>query len=123
MQSQSDAAAAPSAPSTSAPSTTPKQTTPLPKGLHRASRKSVALINAWADTLRAGHPDKAASYFAIPSIVQNAGPVIRLRTRKAVLAFNRTLPCGAHVVALEVRAHPGATPLPQEVRGQPGSAA
>ena len=27
------------------------------------------------------------------------------------------------MVALEVRAHPGAAALPQEVRGQPGSAA
>ena len=33
------------------------------------------------------------------------------------------LPGGAHVVALEVRAHPGAAPLPQEVRGEPGPAA
>ena len=33
------------------------------------------------------------------------------------------LPRRADVVALEVGAHPGAAPLPQEVRGEPGAAA
>ena len=33
------------------------------------------------------------------------------------------LPGGPHVVALEVRAHPGPSALPQEVRGEPGAAA
>jgi hypothetical protein len=70
----------------------------MPPGLHNASRKAVAVITGWADTLRAGHPDKAAGYFDLPVIIQNAGPAVRLTTHKEVLAFNRTLPCGAHVV-------------------------
>jgi hypothetical protein len=78
--------------------TTPHQPAKKPSGLHKASRKTVAVITAWADTLRAGHPEKAATYFDLPVIVQNAGPAVRLTTRKAVLAFNETLPCGAHVV-------------------------
>jgi hypothetical protein len=69
-----------------------------PPGTHRASRKAVAVITGWSDQLRAGHVAKAASYFAVPVIVQNATPPIRLDTRKEVLAFNQTLPCGAHIV-------------------------
>jgi hypothetical protein len=56
------------------------------------------VINGWADSLRAGHVKKAATYFDVPVIVQNAGPEVRLTTRGDVLEFNRTLPCGAHVV-------------------------
>jgi hypothetical protein len=78
--------------------TTPKKPAKQPSGFHKASSKTVAVITAWADTLRAGHPDKAATYFNLPVIVQNAGPAVRLTTRREVLAFNRTLPCGAHVV-------------------------
>jgi hypothetical protein len=69
-----------------------------PPGTHKASRKAVAVITGWSDQLRAGHVARAASYFAVPVIVQNATPPIRLDTRKEVLAFNATLPCGAHIV-------------------------
>jgi hypothetical protein len=67
-------------------------------GLHKATPESVAVINGWADSLRAGHVKKAATYFDLPVIIQNAGPAVRLTTRREVLLFNRTLPCGAHVV-------------------------
>jgi hypothetical protein len=70
----------------------------LPPGFHEPSPKAVAVITAWADTLRAGHPRQAATYFDLPVIVQNGGPLQRLTTRKEVLAFNATLPCGVHVV-------------------------
>jgi hypothetical protein len=69
-----------------------------PPGTHKPSRHTLAVITAWADQLRAGHVVRAASYFAVPVIVQNATPPVRLDTRREVLAFNRTLPCGAHVV-------------------------
>jgi hypothetical protein len=72
------------------PSNTPR--------LHNATPESVAVINGWADSLRAGHVKKAATYFDLPVIVQNAGPAVRLTRRSEVLLFNRTLPCGAHVV-------------------------
>jgi hypothetical protein len=76
----------------------PKQSPPAAGGLHPASRANVAVIRAWSDTLRAGHPAKAATFFALPSVIQNAGPEVRLITRKDVVVFNRTLPCGAHLV-------------------------
>ena len=78
------------------PQTPPEE--PNPPGVHKASPKNVAVITAWADTLRAGHVRKAATYFDLPVVVQNAGPAVLLKTKRAVLAFNRTLPCGAHVV-------------------------
>jgi hypothetical protein len=69
-----------------------------PPGTHKPSRRAIAVITGWADQLRAGHVIRAARYFSVPAIVQNATPPVRLDTRREVLAFNRTLPCGAHVV-------------------------
>jgi len=69
-----------------------------PPGTHRASRRAVAVITAWADQLRAGHVQRAASYFDLPVVVQNATPPLRLTSHRQVLDFNRTLPCGVHVV-------------------------
>jgi hypothetical protein len=69
-----------------------------PPGTHKASRRAVAVITAWSDQLRAGHVKRAASYFDVPAVVQNATPPVRLDTKREVLAFNETLPCGAHIV-------------------------
>jgi hypothetical protein len=57
-----------------------------------------AVIKAWTDTLRRGDVDGAASYFAVPVIVSNGTPAIRLDTRSEVRAFNATLPCGAKLL-------------------------
>jgi hypothetical protein len=78
--------------------TTPSTGDQIPRGFRKPSPEAVAVISAWADTLRAGHPRKAATYFALPVIVQNGGPLVQLTTYKEVLAFNAALPCGAHVV-------------------------
>jgi SnoaL-like domain len=64
-------------------------------GSHPAKQSDITVIRGWADTLRAGHVAAAAAYFAVPSIVENATPPIRLRTRVQVRAFNGLLPCGA----------------------------
>jgi hypothetical protein len=45
-----------------------------------------------------GHVRAAAGYFSIPVLVENASPLFKLTSRRAVLEFNRELPCGAHVV-------------------------
>jgi hypothetical protein len=57
----------------------------------RASR----VIRAWLRALRGGHIARAASYFAQPSVVQNATPVLMLESRTARVAFNASFPCGA----------------------------
>jgi hypothetical protein len=95
-----------------------------PPGTHKASRKAVAVITAWSDELRAGHVQRAASYFSVPVIVQNATPPVRLDTRKEVLAFNQTLPCGAHIVRTLAGAHyTVATFVLTERPGSPGCGA
>jgi hypothetical protein len=95
-----------------------------PPGTHKASRKAVAVITAWSDELRAGHVQRAASYFDVPVIVQNATPPVRLDTRKEVLAFNQTLPCGAHIVRTLAGAHyTVATFVLTERPGSPGCGA
>ena len=63
-----------------------------------ADPADVAIIKGWVDTLRRGDVAKAAAYFAIPSVVQNGGPPLRITSRNAAVLFNESLPCGARLV-------------------------
>jgi hypothetical protein len=65
----------------------------------------VRVVRAWADTLRRGDVRGAARYFALPSLVSNGTAPIKLETRAQVRFFNRTLPCGAKVIATEPAPH------------------
>ena len=58
----------------------------------------VQVISDWIDTLSEGKPEQAADYFAVPSIAQNGTDPITLTSRDQVIAFNRSLPCGAELV-------------------------
>ena len=64
-----------------------------------ADPKSVEVIKSWADELRAGDVAAASERFALPSVVQNGTPALRLTNRREVEAFNRSLPCGARLTA------------------------
>jgi hypothetical protein len=57
------------------------------------------VIRGWAQALTAGELDKATSYFALPAIVQNASPPLRITTRAQAREFNELLPCGARLLA------------------------
>ena len=90
----------PSTPS-AATATAPGQqdyTNYYPPGTHRAARAAVRAIEGWSDQLRAGHVERATDWFALPVVIENASPPMRLTTRHQVFEFNDTLPCGAHVV-------------------------
>jgi hypothetical protein len=65
----------------------------------------VQVVRKWADTLRAGHIRAAARYFALPSLVSNGTPPIKLETRAEAEFFNRTLPCGAELIETEPAPH------------------
>jgi len=56
------------------------------------------VIYEWVNALRAGDVERAASYFALPSLAANGTPPLRLATRAETIAFNRSLPCGARLV-------------------------
>jgi hypothetical protein len=77
-------------------SSTTLGTATIPGG---ADTGDVKVIGAWVDALRAGKVNQAASYFALPSIVQNGTPPIELKTRDDVVSFNDSLPCGAKLVS------------------------
>jgi hypothetical protein len=68
------------------------------EGPVQQEHKEVGVIRGWVDTLADGDVDGAADYFAVPSVVQNATPPLTLRSRADVVAFNRSLPCGAKLV-------------------------
>src|SRR5215208_413002 len=84
------------------PNAPPPARTPAPaQAAEPVTRAERDAITGWADTLRHGHPARAARYFALPAYIANNSPVYRLKTRAQVAYFNRTLPCGAEVVTLE----------------------
>jgi hypothetical protein len=68
---------------------------PPPKAAREAAPAATRVIQAWSTALRHGRVDAAASYFALPSLVQNGTPPLRVRTRADARAFNASLPCGA----------------------------
>jgi hypothetical protein len=70
-------------------------TSAIPGG---ADPESVEVIDNWATALREGDVDGAADYFAIPSVVQNAGPAIEIADVADARAFNASLPCGAELI-------------------------
>jgi hypothetical protein len=57
------------------------------------------VIGGWARALAAGDIEKAASYFALPAIVQNGTPPVRITSRAQAREFNELLPCGARLLA------------------------
>jgi hypothetical protein len=57
------------------------------------------VIRGWADALAAGDVGKAASYFALPAIVANGTPPVRITSRAQAREFNALLPCGARLIA------------------------
>jgi len=57
------------------------------------------VIRGWARALTAGDVNRAASYFALPAIIQNATPPVRITSRAQARQFNRLLPCGAQLLA------------------------
>ncbi|HKG40388.1 MAG TPA: hypothetical protein VKB25_15475 [Conexibacter sp.] len=63
------------------------------------------VVRAWADALRHGHVAAAAAYFALPAVVANGSRPLRLATRATVRVFNRSLPCGARLIATEPTPH------------------
>jgi hypothetical protein len=62
-----------------------------------ADADAVKVIQQWSDELRSGDIVAASDEFAIPSFVQNGTPLLELRSRAQVEAFNRSLPCGARL--------------------------
>jgi hypothetical protein len=84
------------------PTPTPTPTArPSPDTPAEPDAADVAVVRAWADTLRRGHVRAAARYFALPSVVSNGTAPIRLESRAAAEFFNRTLPCGAKLIDTE----------------------
>ena len=62
-----------------------------------------AVVRAWGEAMTKGDIAAATALFAVPAIVANNTPQIRLETRLQVKFFNETLPCGGRVIATERR--------------------
>ena len=67
-----------------------------------AEPEAVEVIEGWSDELRDGDLGGAADYWAVPSIAQNGTPPLELISREEVVAFNRSLPCGAVLTRAEI---------------------
>ncbi len=83
-----------------------------------ADPEAVKVIDDWAQTLREGDVEGAADYFEVPSTVQNGTAPLELDSRADVVAFNRSLPCGAELV--NAQGHFGLTIATFELSERPG---
>ncbi|MGH2918810.1 MAG: hypothetical protein ACRDLS_09490, partial [Solirubrobacteraceae bacterium] len=62
-------------------------------------RRAIEVIRGWSEALRTGDIDRAAAFWGLPAKIQNATPVLTLRTVDDVRAFNLSLTCGAILTA------------------------
>jgi hypothetical protein len=83
--------------------TTPAPPTeePGPPDPDTADAGDVEVIEAWSDALREGDVETAAGFFALPSVAENGPQLVRIRDRDDARLFNRSLPCGAVLMAAE----------------------
>ena len=63
-----------------------------------APNQDTRVIRRWSDLLRRGKVDGAAGLFAVPATVQNGTAPLLLDSRRLVLGFNASLPCGAELL-------------------------
>jgi hypothetical protein len=63
------------------------------------SQTDANVISGWANALAGGDVAKAASYFALPAVVENGDPPVRITSREQAREFNQLLPCGARLVS------------------------
>src|SRR5688500_11393664 len=66
-----------------------------------ADPEAVEVVEEWAGALAEGDVEKAASYFAVPSVAENGPTALRIRDRRDAVAFNESLPCGATLIRAE----------------------
>ena len=74
----------------------------LPVGLlllAAAPRETRRVIERWLAAVRDADFERGASYFAIPSRVQNGGAPQTLDNPAVAIAWNASLPCGSGVGA------------------------
>lgn len=58
----------------------------------------VEITRAWADAVRTNDLDRASELFAVPSVVSNGTPLLKLESPTQVRVFNSSFPCGAFFV-------------------------
>jgi hypothetical protein len=66
-----------------------------------ADPEAERVIAAWAEALRRGDVEAAASYFAIPSVAENGPLLVRIRSQADAVSFNESLPCGGRLIQAE----------------------
>ena len=78
-----------------------------------------SVVRGWADDLRRGDVDAATDRFAVPAIVANGTPEVRLESRAEIRVFNETLPCGGRIT--ETTRHQGLVIATFELTKRPGA--
>jgi hypothetical protein len=71
-----------------------------PRAAAQTGAAAEAVVRGWADELRRGDVDAASARFAVPAVVSNNTPELRLASRDAVRFFNASLPCGGRVTGI-----------------------
>jgi hypothetical protein len=84
-----------------------------------ADRASARVVRRWLRALSRGDVERAARFFALPSVFQNGTSVLRIDSDGERLAVNLSLPCGGR--ALQLRGARGFTIATIRLRERPGA--
>jgi hypothetical protein len=78
-------------------------TTPPAATAEPTVRQQRSIVEGWANALARSDVDRAATYFALPMVIEQ-GEAFRLRRRSQARIFNDGLPCGARVTGAKEEA-------------------
>jgi hypothetical protein len=67
-----------------------------------AARNPAAVVRAWSAALNRGDNEAAANLFARNAVVAQGGYILRLKTHKLAVLWNKSLPCAGHILSLTV---------------------
>ena len=72
-------------------------------GTAQAAATPAQVVRAWSKALNANRNVAAAKLFAHNARVVQPGVDVRLNSRAIAVAFNESLPCAGHIVAIKVK--------------------
>jgi hypothetical protein len=67
-----------------------------------ATRGPAAVVRAWSAAVNRGDNEAAANLFAKNATVAQGGYILRLKTHRLAVLWNKGLPCGAKILTIAV---------------------
>jgi hypothetical protein len=67
-----------------------------------AARSPAAVVRSWSAAINRGDNEAAANLFARNAVVAQGGYILRLKTHRLAVLWNKSLPCSGHIISLTV---------------------